>query len=130
MTEPEPWEKNDGGRGKMDEPVPPQVAQRNLEMGAVFIKLLRDDPPLWHGLECPHGTIHTKAIEIGLRLGDRLGHRLYMDMKEDDRFVNPTYGNRPCYGLAASGEAWADRLLEEHAVGKKPWLLSWKEPAF
>jgi hypothetical protein len=114
----------------MDEPVPPQVAQRNLEMGAVFIKLLRDDPPLWHGLECPHGTVHTKAIEIGLRLGDRLGHRLYMDMKEDDRFVNPTHGNRPCYGLASSGEAWADRLLEEHAVGKKPWLLSWKEPAF
>jgi hypothetical protein len=84
----------------------------------------REQPPIWHSIATPSGTIHTKAIEIGMGLNESEGHYLYLDMKDDGRFHNPTEKKIGCYGLAEAGETWAERLLEEHAAGRRPWLLS------
>jgi hypothetical protein len=105
-------------------------ARRNLEIGAAFIREERDNPPIWEDKVTPPGTIHAKALEIELDLTpgkSGSGHRLYMDMKEDDRFNNPARNAHACYELTPLGEEWTEKLLREHANGLKPWLLSWQD---
>jgi hypothetical protein len=110
----------------LSEQVEPWKRERNLELGAVFIREHRDARPTWHGIETEEGTVHSKVLETQLELTPKEGRAQYMDMKNDAKFYKPpdVPGERKvsCYGLTEVGEAWVERLLSEYAAGKKPWF--------
>jgi hypothetical protein len=87
--------------------------QRNLENGAVYLRTHLDKPRAWGQIVTPPGTLHSKDIEVGLRLNPPEGRQLYLDMKDDARFHNPTPHRIGCYELTEAGKDWADRLIRK-----------------